>query len=149
MTNIAFYHLERSPLEAALPKLLEKTQEADKRAMVLAETDAQVEALADLLWSYDADAWLPHGSIKDGFADQQPVWLSTADENVNNARFLFLTYGATSLHVGEYDRCFELFDGNDANAVSEARSRWKTYLADGHDLAYWQQTETGGWSKKG
>ncbi|MED5396188.1 MAG: DNA polymerase III subunit chi, partial [Pseudomonadota bacterium] len=35
MTEIAFYHLERSPLERALPKLLEKTLEAGKRALVV------------------------------------------------------------------------------------------------------------------
>jgi len=149
MTDIAFYHLERSSLDIALPKLLEKTREAEKRALVLARTEAQVEALADLLWSYDADAWLPHGSIKDGFADQQPIWLSIVDENANKATFMFMTNGATSAHVGNYERCFVLFDGNDPVAVSDARGRWKTYLADGHDLAYWQQTESGGWAKKG
>ena len=73
MTDIAFYHLERSLLETALPKLLEKTLEAEERALVLAASDARVEALADVLWAYKNESWLPHGTVKDGFAGQQPV----------------------------------------------------------------------------
>lgn len=148
MTEIAFYHLERSPLEAVLPKLLEKTLEAGKRALVLCGSDERAEALAEALWTYDQDAWLPHGTQKDGFADQQPVWLSASSENANGAAFLFLADGATS-DVGEFERCFELFDGNDPDAVGQARQRWTGYKADGHDLTYWQQTAAGGWTKKG
>ena len=149
MTDIAFYHLERSPLETALPQLLEKTLEAEKRALVLATSDARVEALAEMLWAYKADSWLPHGTAKDGFSDQQPVWVSTLDENPNDATFIFLTDGATSDHVEQFQRCFEMFDGNDPDAVAAARGRWKIYKDAGHTLAYWQQTATGGWSKKG
>ena len=148
MTDISFYHLERSPLEAALPKLLEKTLEAKKRALVLAGTDARVEGLAEVLWAYDQNAWLPHGTVKDGFPDQQPIWISKSDDNINEATYLFLTDGAETITVPDYERCFELFDGNDPDAVSEARLRWKAYKEEGHTLAYWQQTPSGGWAKK-
>jgi DNA polymerase III subunit chi len=149
MTDIAFYHLQGSPLESALPKLLEKTLEAGKRAVVMAGSEARVEALNGVLWTYDQDSWLPHGSPRDGNADAQPVWLTTDDENPNGARFLFLTDGATSEHVGDYERCFELFDGNDSAAVEAARGRWSGYKDAGHTLAYWQQNEAGRWEEKG
>lgn len=149
MTDIAFYHLERSPLEAALPKLLAKTLEAGARALVLARSEERVELLADILWTYDQNAWLPHGTAKDGFPDQQPIWISTSEDNINDASFLFLTDGATTITVPDYARCFELFDGTDPDAVGEARTRWKSYKEEGHSLAYWQQTPTGGWTKKG
>lgn len=148
MTDISFYHLERSPLESALPKLLEKTLSAGKRALVLASSEARVEALAETLWSYGADAWLPHGTAKDGFPDQQPVWISVSDDNINDATFLFLTDGATSITVPDYERCFELFDGNEPQLVADARDRWKAYKEEGHTLAYWQQTPSGGWTRK-
>ena len=149
MTEVAFYHLQHSPLEKALPKLLEKTLEAGKRAVVMAGSEARVEALNGVLWTYDQDSWLPHGSPRDGNADAQPVWLTTDDENPNGARFLFLTDGATSEHVGDYERCFELFDGNDSAAVEAARGRWSGYKDAGHTLAYWQQNEAGRWEEKG
>ncbi len=148
MTDIAFYHLERSPLETALPKLLEKTIDAGKRALVLAATEERVEALTEVLWSYDPDAWLPHGNAKDGFASQQPIWLATDDDNQNEATFLFLTDGAETITVPDYERCFVLFDGNDAVSITKARQLWKSYKEEGHQLAYWQQTPSGGWSKK-
>ena len=126
MTEIAFYHLEKSPLEQVLPKLLEKTLGAGKRALVLAGSEQCVEALAGLLWTYEQGSWLPHGTEQDGSPEDQPVWLTAADDNANGAEFLFLTDGATSAHIGDYERCFELFDGRDAAAVDVARGRWKS-----------------------
>ena len=148
MTEIAFYHLDKWPLERALPKLLEKTLEAGKRALVLAGSEERVEALADLLWTYAQGAWLPHGTARDGAPEDQPVWLATADDNTNGAQFLFLTDGTTSDRVTEFERCFEIFDGNDEAAVEAARGRWKEYADAGFGLAYWQQGPNGGWQSK-
>ncbi len=149
MTDIAFYHLLHSPLEQALPKLLEKTLEAGKRAIVMVGSGDRVEALNALLWVYQQKSWLPHGSVKDGAAEDQPIWLTVEDENPNGAAFLFLTDGAASAHVGDFERCFELFDGNDADAVAAARTRWTAYKDVGHTLTYWQQTDAGKWEEKG
>ena len=148
MTDISFYHLERSTLEIALPELLEKTLEAEKRALVLARSDAQIESLSDELWAYKPESWLPHGTPKDGFADQQPVWLTTLDQNENSSSFLFLTNGATSDNIDLYQRCFELFDGTDPDSLAAARQRWKVYKKCDHKLSYFQQNASSGWSKK-
>ncbi len=148
MTEIAFYHLQRWPLERVLPKLLEKTLEAGKRALVLCGSVERVDALNGFLWTFDPESWLPHGSAKDGDGADQPVWISTTDDNPNAATFLFLTDGAVSDRIGEFERCFELFNGRDDAALAAARQRWSTYKDAGHDLAYWQQTEAGGWEKK-
>ena len=148
MTEIAFYHLEKSPLDQVLPKLLEKTLGAGKRALVLAGSEQCVEALAGLLWTYEQGSWLPHGTEQDGSPEDQPVWLTAADDNANGAEFLFLTDGATSANVAGFERCFELFDGRDEAAVTAARGRWKDYTDAGHDLTYWRQGANGGWEKK-
>jgi len=148
LTEIAFYHLERTSLEKALPMLLEKTLEAGKRALVVAGSEDRVESLSGALWTYDQDSWLPHGSEKDADPEEQPVWLTTTDENLNAAQFLFLTDGATSERVADFERCFELFDGNDSHRVETSRERWKAYKDAGHDLTYWKQTPAGGWEKK-
>ena len=90
MTDIAFYHLQKWPLDKALPKLLEKTLEAGKRAVVMAGSQERLRALNTLLWTYGRDSWLPHGTAREGNAEDQPVWLTTDDENPNGAVFLFL-----------------------------------------------------------
>lgn len=149
MTDINFYHLTARPLEWALPKLLEKSLQAEARVVVMASSEERVADLNAHLWTFDQDSWLPHGSEKDGNAELQPIWLTIADENPNQARFLFLTDGAVSGQVGDYERVFELFDGRNDDAVRAARARWKDYKTAGHTLAYWRQTESGGWEKAG
>ena len=148
MTEIGFYHMTRSSLEQALPKLLEKVLEQGKRALVLAGSPERVEALNGHLWSYDPGGFLAHGSSRDGSPERQPIWLSDQDENLNKADMLFLTDGATSAQVGQFARCFELFDGANDEAVAAARARWTRYKDEGHNLTYWQQNDRGGWEKK-
>lgn len=147
MTEINFYHLTFSPLERALPKLLERTLEGGKRALVLAASEARVDALNSQLWTYEERGWLPHGSAKDGHAEQQPIWLTDNIENPNGASFLFLTDGSEHPEVAAFERVFELFDGRDDAAVQAARDRWKRYREAGHTLAYWRQDDDGRWEK--
>ncbi len=146
-TEVNFYHLTRLSLEDALPRLLVKTLQAGDRAVVMLGSPERVDALNAHLWSYDADSFLPHGAARDGEADRQPVWLTHLDENPNGAGFLFVADRARSDRVGDYRRCFELFDGRDDTAVADSRERWKAYKAAGHTVVYWQQTATG-WEKK-
>ena len=148
MTEVGFYHLTRTPLERALPKLLERVIAGGMRAVVVSGSDERVEALNAALWTYEQLSFLPHGSAKDGQAEEQPIWLTTADENPNGATVLVLTDGVSSSKVGEFARCLDMFDGRDSDAVAAARERWKMMKAAGHTLAYWQQNEAGGWEKR-
>jgi DNA polymerase-3 subunit chi len=148
MTEVRFYHLTRSSLEGALPKMLERTLERGQRAVVLASSAERVEALNTHLWTYAERSFLPHGSAKDGHDSAQPVWLGEADERPNGAEVLFLTDGAESRRIGEYDLCAVLFDGRDDTAVALARDQWTVLKEAGHALTYWQQDEGGRWSQK-
>lgn len=145
--RVDFYHLQSSPVERALPQLLERILKTGGRAVVLAASEDRVEALANSLWTYNPNAWLPHGTAKDGFADQQPVWLTDREENPNGARFIVLTDGMASSRLGEYERCLDIFDGNHPDMVAAARARWAAAKAAGHELHYWQQSENG-WAEK-
>jgi DNA polymerase-3 subunit chi len=147
-TEVNFYHLTRSSLEDALPRLLVKTLQAGERAVVILGSPERVDALDTHLWTYDQASFLPHGSARGGEADRQPVWLTHLDENPNGAAFLFVADRARSDRIDHYRRCFELFDGRDDQAVADSRERWKAYKVAGHTLAYWQQTTAGGWEKK-
>ncbi len=146
MTEIRFYHLTRNALEEALPALLEKTLARGWRAVVMTDSAERVEHLARHLWTYRDHGFLPHGTAEDGFAEDQPVWITEKDENPNKANVLMLTCGAASRHVGDYDLACEIFDGGDDAAVAAARARWQQYKDQGQTLAYWQQGEKG-WEK--
>jgi DNA polymerase-3 subunit chi len=148
MTDIGFYHLTRTTAEAALPQLLGRTLAAGERAVVLCRTEARLLALDEALWTCAQPDWLPHGTARDGDADLQPIWLTTADEQApNGARFLFLLEGAETARLIDFMRVFDLFDGTDPEAVATARTRWAAAKAAGHTLAYWQQGERN-WERK-
>lgn len=147
MTQIRFYHLERSSLEAVLPKLLGMCLDRSWRAVVMASSPERVSALSEHLWTHDDRSFLPHGDAEDGHADQQPIWLTHEDENPNGATVLFLTDGAASDGMSGYDLVCRLFDGRDPDAVAAARAAWKTEKGAGQALTYWQQTDRG-WEKK-
>ncbi|CAN0418318.1 unnamed protein product [Discosporangium mesarthrocarpum] len=148
MTEISFYHLLHTPLERALPKLIEKVLESGARAVIRTGSAERAEALNGALWTYDQDSFVPHGTARDGNAPAQPVWITPDEENPNGADILVLTDGAESAGVSNYRRCLEMFDGRDATAVAAARQRWTAYKEAAHELTYWQQTESGGWEKK-
>ena len=148
MTEISFYHLERTPLEQALPRILDKALAAGLRTVVVAGSDERVASLNASLWTYNPNSFLAHGSAEDGPAADQPIYLTTEDENPNGAQVLALVDGVEISDLATFSRVLDLFDGHDADAVQAARKRWKSLKDAGHDLTYWQQTEQGGWSKK-
>src|SRR6202051_550989 len=93
MTEIGFYHLLATPLERALPRLLERARAGGYRIVVRAASSERVEHLNALLWTYDEASFLPHGSSRDGNPATHPVWLSDHAENPNGATILFLVDG--------------------------------------------------------
>ncbi|HUZ74357.1 MAG TPA: DNA polymerase III subunit chi [Stellaceae bacterium] len=148
MSEVGFYHLGTTPLERALPRLLERALAEGHRAVVIAGSAERVAALDALLWTYSDASFLPHGAVRDGTEPRQPIWLTTADENPNGATMLVLVDGAASAQLAGFRRVCDLFDGNDEAAVAAARARWRAAKAAGHDLVYWRQTATG-WDRRG
>ena len=64
MTEVRFYHMTRTGLEAALPQMLEKTLERGQRAVVIAGSEERVEALNGHLWTYRDRTFLPQWEIR-------------------------------------------------------------------------------------
>ena len=145
MTQVGFYHLTRTTPEAALPALLGRTLAAGQRAVVLCGSESRVVAVDKALWAGASPDWLPHGTARTGHAALQPIWITTAEECPNGARYLFLLDGMGAGLAG-WERVFDLFDGGDEAAVAAARVRWAAAKAGGHGLTYWKQTNTG-WAK--
>jgi DNA polymerase-3 subunit chi len=148
MTEILFYHLQRQPLERVLPELLEKCLERGWRAVVQLGSEERCDALDAHLWTYRDEAFLPHGTKKDGSAALQPIYLTSEADNPNGARVRFLADGADMGDIAPYRRIVMLFDGNDQDAVDRARAAWAATKAAGHEATYWQQSERGRWEQK-
>jgi len=147
MAELLFYHLERQPLESALPGLLQRSLERGWRVVIKVGTEERLEALNAHLWSFDDASFLPHGSAADGRGEDQPVWLTTGDDNPNGATVRFLVDGADTADLSGYERVVFMFDAADQEAVQKARTAWKAAVG-AHDATYWKQDENGRWTKQ-
>ncbi len=147
MPRIDFYHLQKQTLEEVLPKLLEKALTLKQNILIKIGNEERVEFLNSHLWTYNDTSFLPHGSKKDGFASQQPIWLTAEDDNPNNAKLLFLTDGAAVNleNLNNFDRVFNIFDGNNQTSLEQARMFWKNLKAAEFDVYYWKQDADGKW----
>ncbi len=149
MALIQFYHLLSTPLERALPKLMEKASSAGLRGLVVAQDDEQLKRLDDALWSAEPASFIAHGTAEDDVPpEQQPLFLSLKEDNPNNATMLVVTNGITPKDIGSYARILDVFDGHDGQALQAARERWKAYKKTDHELQYIQQQKDGSWKKQ-
>lgn len=147
MTALWFYHLERSPLEAALPPLLEKCLQRGWRAVVRGALPERLESLDTALWAWKDESFLPHGLEGRDAAERQPILLTTAATSANGAKALFLLDGAEPGDISLYERASVVFDGRDEAAVVHARLQWKTAKEAGQEIAYWKESAAGRWEK--
>lgn len=146
--SVQFYQLLTTPLDRALPKLLEKAVGSGYRVLMTAAGPEQAEYLNQLLWTYDPASFLPHGTAGEGNDALQPVLISTEDTALNDAKLLVVTDGRAVREPERFERLADIFDGRDPTALEAARLRWTTYKEKGYTMAYMRQTENGGWDKK-
>ena len=148
MPEVLFYHLTESTLEEALPGLLERSLARGWRAIVQTGTEERRNALDAHLWTFRDDAFLPHGSWRDGQAERQPIWLTNGAENPNGAVVRFLVDGASLLDPADYRRVVYLIDGRDAENLGKAREAAARARQAGHEVTYWRESVDGRWERQ-
>ncbi|MFK7744132.1 MAG: DNA polymerase III subunit chi [Roseobacter sp.] len=149
MGKAMFYHLTRRPMEDTLTMLLGKARQAGWRVVVRGTSPDRMAWLDEKLWMGAEDGFLPHG-LEGGTHDElQPVLLSTAATCPAGTHCLMAVDGAATPaeEVAALERVCVLFDGNDAEALSAARSQWKALKDAGAKAEYWSE-ESGSWEKK-
>ena len=151
MTDVNFYQLASKPLDAVLPRLLEKAVAAGYRAVVRATDSAVLARLDAALWTYDPASFLPHavdGGENDSWAAAQPILLTAGEGAANAADLLVVVDGVVPGDLSAYRRALYLFDGGDEAALGLARRHWKAIRElDGVTPVYWRETDRGGWEK--
>lgn len=133
-----------------MPKLAEKAYATGKPVQILLGTEERVEFINSLLWTYSEESFLPHGSKKDGFVEDQPIFITATEENANNAALLILADGAQVdiSKLSAYERVLNIFDGNNETALNNARAYWKELKGADAELHYWQQNANGAFEQK-
>jgi len=149
MTEVLFYHLQGQKLDGVLPTLLERSVERGWRVVVQGASEERIEALDAHLWTYRDDSFLPHGTWREPEAAEQPVLLTMTESNPNGASVRFLIDGAPlPPDADSYERLVLVFDGDDDEAVSAARTQWSAARERGFQATYWQPDDSGRWVKR-
>lgn len=146
--DVLFYHLERARIGDVLPSLLVRSLQRGWRAVVETASRKQADELNQMLWTFSDESFLPHGAADDGFAEDQPIYLTEKQDNPNGAQIRFFVGGATPGEFAGYERMVYVFDGRSDEAVAAARAQWKRLTGEGLDVTYWRQNEQGAWEKK-
>ena len=144
-----FYHLTQTSLDVTLPRLLEKARGAGWKIAVRGTDPGRMEWLDQKLWLQGDESFLAHGQAGGAHDALQPILLTTTSENTNQADILLLTHQAKTdpSEVAAYKRVCLMFDGNNANELTQARTDWKSLTEAGIAAQYWAQ-EDGRWTKK-
>lgn len=149
MTEVLFYHLQDMTLETVLPPLLEKSLERGWRAVVQSTSEERADALDAHLWTYRDNSFLPHATWRAGDVSDQPIVLTAEPGNPNSAKIRFLVDSAPLPDdLSSYERLVLVFNGDDGDALTAARSAWSECKSHGFEVTYWQADERGRWQRR-
>jgi DNA polymerase-3 subunit chi len=149
MTEVLFYHLQDMTLETVLPPLLEKSLERGWRVVVQSTSEERADALDAHLWTYRDDSFLPHATWRVGDVSDQPIVLTAEPGNPNSAKIRFLVDSAPLPDdSSSYERLVLVFNGDDGDALTAARSAWSECKSHGFEVTYWQADERGRWQRR-
>jgi len=113
-------------------ELARKAHDAGLWTLVLARDEAQAEALDDLLWSFDDDAYVPHQVAGTDEEDALTPVLIAAPGMDAPLRPLLINL-RDDAPEGAFDRVLEVVPADPA-ARGPLRERWKHYQARGFAL---------------
>ncbi len=147
MIDVNFYQLASRPLDAVLPRLLDKAVAAGFRTIVRSTDTILLARLDAALWTYDAASFLPH-AVDGPFAAVQPVLLTATPDDANAADLIAIVDGAVPGDLSPYRRALYIFDGGDHAALDRARGHWRALKArDDVTPIYWREGDDGRWEK--
>lgn len=148
MSEVLFYHLTESRLDDTLPGLIERSLQRGWRVAIQFPTEERRDAVDCLLWIWSNSSFIGHGTERDKWPEEQPVFLTTGHGNPNASQVRFCVEGTQCADPENYERLVIMFDGHDSDQVASARQEWKNLKDKGHILTYWQQTPDRRWEKK-
>ena len=113
-------------------ELARKAFDAGIPTLVLARDNAQAEAIDDLMWSFDPDAYLPHQIAGSDDEDELTPILILAPDTDFPMRPMVINLRDAAVE-GDFERVLEVVPADPA-ARAPLRERWKQYQARGLDL---------------
>ena len=113
-------------------ELARKAHDAGLWTLVLARDAAQAEAIDDLLWAFDDDAYVPHQVAGQDDEDELAPVLIAAPGTDAPLRPLLINLRDGAVE-GSFERVLEVVPADDS-AREPLRERWKQYKARGFEV---------------
>lgn len=135
MTRIDFYVLsghEANGRALLACRLAEKAFQHGHRVYIHTESAAQSRQMDELLWTFRAGSFVPHGLRE--HAEQVPVVISDSGEPDSHTGVLINLAPDVPLFFSRFARVAELVDQNDAQ-LRTGRERYRFYKERGYELA--------------
>jgi DNA polymerase-3 subunit chi len=148
--EVTFYHFTSVPLVKGIPSLLKKIYDTGKNILLLCRDDAELEEFDKLLWSFSTKIFLPHGTAKDQYPEEQPIFLDLKINDINKPKILVSFTDVVDKEMEKFESVIFVFFGNNQDQnVSEMYDRFSAIQSDKKiRVKFWSQDlSTGKWQQ--
>lgn len=149
MTDIRFYHLQRSTLDKALAALLEKAQQKSLRCLVSCDDESSAKMLDESLWAAAGANFLPHSCGKeDSNKGNAPIHIAWEKDDNFACEVVFCCGIDENPDLAGINMYCKMIDPRVEEQLTKSRTLWKCLKDRGENLTYWQEGNQGGWTEK-
>ena len=148
MSEVFFYHLTKTTLEIALPKILERALSEKWSIEIRTSANTNLDEISNAIWRGPEESFLPH--CLEDHEDLQDYPIVLCKSPLKDWRDCLIIVGQADLKENEvknYKRICLIFDAKIEAELSKARKSWKKLSEEGINTAYWAE-DKGRWVKK-
>jgi len=149
MSEVFFYHLTQTPLEVALPKILERALSADWSVEIRTNVKTNLEDISNAIWKGPEESFLPN--CLEGHEDEKdyPIVLcnSPLKKKLRDCLIVLDQAKLQKNEVQRYKRVCLIFDAKNEAQLTNARQSWKSLSEAGVNTVYWAESQ-GKWVRK-
>lgn len=148
MSEVFFYHLTKTTLEIALPKILERALSEKWSIEIRTSANTNLDEISNAIWRGPEESFLPH--CLEDHEDLQDYPIVLCKSPLKDWRDCLIVVGQADLKENEvknYKRICLIFDAKIEVELSKARKSWKKLSEEGINTNYWTE-DKGRWVKK-
>ena len=148
MSEVFFYHLTKTTLEIALPKILERALSEKWSIEIRTSANTNLDEISNAIWRGPEESFLPH--CLEDHEDSQDYPIVLCKSPLKDWRDCLIVVDQADLKENEvknYKRICLIFDAKIEVELSKARKSWKKLSEEGIKTTYWSE-DKGRWVKK-
>ena len=120
MSEVFFYHLTQSPLEVALPKILERALSANWSIEVRANVNTNLEDMSNSIWKGSEESFLPNCLENHEDVQDYPIVLSNSPLKKLRDCLIIVDHAELQENdVGSHKRGCLIFDAKNEAQLSQ------------------------------